>query len=69
MNASWLPPFGTVAGEVARAGLVTLFLLVLFAAGEAWRHWGRPPAEWTRQLAQRRAWRWTICSPDPSAPP
>ena len=52
MNAlAWLPPFGTVAGEVARAGLVTLFLLVLFAIGEAWRHWGDPPAEWTRKLA------------------
>lgn len=51
MNAAWLPPFGTVAGEAARAGLVTLFLLALFAAGEAWRHWGDPPAEWTRKLA------------------
>jgi phytol kinase len=51
MNAAWLPPFGTVAGELARAGLVTAFLLVLFVAGEAWRHWGSPPAEWTRKLA------------------
>ena len=47
----WLPPFGTVAGELARAGLVTVFLLILFAAGEAWRHFGNPPAEWTRKGA------------------
>jgi phytol kinase len=47
----WLPPFGTLAGEVARAGLVTVFLLALFAAGETWRHLGNPPAEWTRKLA------------------
>lgn len=53
MNAllAWLPPFGTVAGEAARAGLVTAFLLVLFAAGEAWRRLGHPRAEWTRKLA------------------
>ncbi|HLM69488.1 MAG TPA: hypothetical protein VK358_18245 [Longimicrobium sp.] len=72
MNAAWLPPFGTVAGEVARAGLVTAFLLVLFVAGEAWRHWGSPPAEWTRKLAHVGAgvvtaafpwlfaWHWTV---------
>ncbi len=46
-----LPPFGTLAGEAARAGLVTAFLLLLFAVCEAWRHWGHPPAEWTRKLA------------------
>jgi phytol kinase len=74
MNAllQWMPPFGTLAGEVARAGLVTAFLLVLFAAGEAWRHWGNPPAEWTRKLAHVGAgvvtaafpwlfaWHWTV---------
>lgn len=73
MNAlHWLPPFGTLAGETARAGLVTLFLLVLFAACEAWRHWGHPPAEWTRKLAHvgagvvtavfpwMIAWHWTV---------
>jgi phytol kinase len=46
-----LPPFGTVAGEVARAVLVTLFLLLLFAVCEGWRRIGHPPAEWTRKLA------------------
>jgi dolichol kinase len=68
----WMPPFGTVAGEAARAGLVTAFLLVLFAAGEAWRHYGKPPAEWTRKLAHFGAgavtaafpwlfaWHWTV---------
>lgn len=68
----WMPPFGTVAGEVARAGLVTAFLLLLFAAGEAWRHFGSPPAEWTRKLAHFGAgavtaafpwlfaWHWTV---------
>jgi phytol kinase len=72
MNVAWLPAFGTVAGEVARAGLVTAFLLVLFVAGEAWRHWGSPPAEWTRKLAHVGAgvvtaafpwlfaWHWTV---------
>lgn len=74
MNAllHWLPPFGTVAGEAARAGLVTAFLLALFAACEAWRHWGNPPAEWTRKLAHvgagvvtavfpwMIAWHWTV---------
>jgi phytol kinase len=68
----WLPPFGTVAGELARAGLVSAFLLLLFAAGEAWRHFGSPPAEWTRKLAHFGAgaivaafpwlfaWHWTV---------
>ncbi|HEX6912683.1 MAG TPA: hypothetical protein VF142_19910, partial [Longimicrobium sp.] len=68
----WLPPFGTLAGEAARAGLVTAFLLLLFAACEAWRHWGHPPAEWTRKLAHvgagvataafpwMIAWHWTV---------
>ncbi|HEX6042630.1 hypothetical protein [Longimicrobium sp.] len=53
MNAltGWMPPFGTVGGELARAGLVSVFLLLLFAIGEAWRHFGNPPAEWTRKLA------------------
>lgn len=68
----WLPPFGTVAGEVARAGLITVFLLLLFAVCEAWRHWGSPPAEWTRKTAHVGAgvitavfpwlfrWHWTV---------
>jgi phytol kinase len=46
-----LPPFGTVAGEVARAGIVTAFLLLLFALCEGWRRVGSPPVEWTRKLA------------------
>lgn len=74
MNAlpGWMPPFGTVPGELARAGLVSVFLLMLFVAGEAWRHWGSPPAEWTRKLAHvgagavtavfpwMFAWHWTV---------
>jgi phytol kinase len=68
----WLPPFGTLAGEAARAGLISLFLVALFAAGEAWRHWGNPPAEWTRKGAHVGAgvitaafpwliaWHWTV---------
>jgi len=74
MNAllEWLPPFGTPAGEAARAALVTAFLILLFAAGEAWRHFGHPPAEWTRKLAHVGAgavtaafhwmfrWHWTV---------
>ena len=74
MNAlfAWLPPFGTLAGEAARAGLITLALLVLFALCEAWRRWGNPPAEWTRKLAHVGAgvitaafpwliaWHWTV---------
>jgi phytol kinase len=74
MNAvlGWLPPFGTLAGEAARAGLITAFLLVLFAGCEAWRHFAHPPAEWTRKLAHvgagvitaafpwMIAWHWTV---------
>jgi phytol kinase len=68
----WMPPFGTLPGELARAGLVSLFLLLLFAIGEAWRHFGDPPAEWTRKLAHFGAgavtavfpwlfaWHWTV---------
>lgn len=53
MNAllGWMPPFGTVPGELARAGLVSVFLLALFVIGEAWRRFGDPPVEWTRKLA------------------
>lgn len=74
MNAlpGWMPPFGTGPGELARAGLVTAFLLLLFAVCEAWRHFGNPPAEWTRKLAHFGAgavtaafpwlfaWHWTV---------
>ena len=49
MNA-WLPPFGTLAGEAARAALVATALLILFALGEGWRRKWNPPTEWTRKL-------------------
>ncbi len=45
-----IPPFGTVAGEVARAVIVSGVLLLLFAAGETWRRRWNPPTEWTRKL-------------------
>jgi phytol kinase len=45
-----LPPFGTVAGEVARAAIVSAVLLLLFAGAEAWKQLGNPPPEWTRKL-------------------
>ncbi len=47
---SLLSPFGTVAGEAARAGLVGLAFGALFAAAEAWRRIALPPVEWTRKL-------------------
>lgn len=50
MNAAWLPPFGTFAGEAARAALVSAALLVLFVASELWRRRWNPPTEWTRKL-------------------
>jgi phytol kinase len=45
-----LPLAGTPAGEAMRAALVVAALLLLFAAAEGWRHWGAPPAEWTRKF-------------------
>ncbi|HEY7771232.1 MAG TPA: hypothetical protein VIB55_23880, partial [Longimicrobium sp.] len=50
MMDSLLPPFGTVAGEVARAAIVSAVLLLLFAGAEAWKRLGNPPPEWTRKL-------------------
>lgn len=50
MNASLLPPFGTLPGELARAGLFAVgFGLVLLTA-EAWHRRAHPPVEWTRKL-------------------
>lgn len=48
--AGVLPPFGTLAGEVARGALVSAAILLLFALGEAWKRWGNPRPEWTRKL-------------------
>lgn len=45
-----LPPFGTPAGELVRALLVSLALGVLLAGAELWYRTRRPPAEWTRKL-------------------
>ena len=45
-----LPPFGTLAGEAARAGLVGLAFAALFVTAEVWRRTARPPIEWTRKL-------------------
>lgn len=47
---SLLPPFGTVAGEAARAGLVGLAFGAIFVAAELWRRIALPPVEWTRKL-------------------
>lgn len=47
---AWLPPFGSLAGELARLGLALAAFGVLFAAAELWRRHGSPPAEWTRKL-------------------
>ncbi len=72
---SWLellPPAGTVAGEGVRALLVGGLFLLIFAAAEAWKRWGDPPAEWTRKLVHLCggivcaalpwifAWHWTV---------
>lgn len=67
-----LPPFGTVAGEVARAAMVSAALLLLFAGAEAWKRMANPPTEWTRKLVHFGggvvaavfpwvfAWHWTV---------
>ena len=47
---SLLPPFGTPAGEIARALLVALVLTALLAIAELWRRRRAPPAEWTRKF-------------------
>lgn len=67
-----LPPFGTLAGEVARAALVSALLVLLFVAGEVWRRVWNPPVEYTRKLVHvgggvvaavfpwAFAWHWTV---------
>jgi dolichol kinase len=46
----WLPPFGTLSGELARAAIAGVGFLLLFAVAEAWRALRNPPVEWTRKL-------------------
>jgi len=46
---SFLPPFGTPAGEIARATLVAATFAFIFVTAEAWRRRFHPPAEWTRK--------------------
>lgn len=41
---------GWLLEEIVRAGAVGALFLIVFAAAEAWRHFGSPPAEWTRKL-------------------
>ncbi len=47
---SLLPPFGTPAGEIVRALLVSLALGALIVSAEIWHRTRKPPAEWTRKL-------------------
>ncbi len=39
-----------LTGELLRAAGVGALFLLVFAAAEAWRHWGEPRPEWTRKL-------------------
>ncbi|MEO5618035.1 MAG: hypothetical protein ABIS67_09705 [Candidatus Eisenbacteria bacterium] len=45
-----LPPFGSVAGELARLALALAAFGALFGAAELWRRRGAPPIEWTRKF-------------------
>ena len=47
---AWLPGFGTLAGEVARAGLVLVAFYSLVIGAELWHRRAHPPTEWTRKL-------------------
>lgn len=47
---AWLPPFGSLAGELARLALALAAFGALFGAAELWRRRGAPPVEWTRKL-------------------
>ena len=69
---AFLPPFGTLAGELARAAIAGAGFLLLFAVAEAWRALRNPPVEWTRKLVHfvggliaaafpwLFAWHWTV---------
>jgi phytol kinase len=48
--AAWLPPFGSVAGEAARAALVLALFFALLLGAERWHRRSHPPVEWTRKL-------------------
>ena len=50
MSPSLLPPFGSVGGEMVRAGLVLAAFAAIIAIAELWRHRAHPPVEWTRKL-------------------
>ena len=50
MIAAWLPPFGSVAGEAARAALVLVLFFALLLGAERWHRRSHPPVEWTRKL-------------------
>lgn len=70
--SAWLPPHGTLAGELARLALVLLAYGVVFALAELWRRRAAPPVEWTRKLVHVGgglvsasfpwlfAWQWTV---------
>lgn len=47
---AFLPPFGSLAGELVRLALVLAAYGALFAVAEAWRRRFAPPVEWTRKL-------------------
>lgn len=47
---AWLPPFGSLAGELARLALVLAAFGALIATAELWRRHGSPPVEWTRKF-------------------
>ena len=49
-SVQFLPPFGTLPGELARAAIAGAGFLMLFAVAEAWRALRNPPVEWTRKL-------------------
>lgn len=45
-----LPPFGSLAGELVRAGVVVASFTAIAAAAELWHRRAHPPVEWTRKL-------------------
>jgi phytol kinase len=67
-----LPPFGTPAGELARAALMMVAMSALLGVVELWHRAAHPPVEWTRKLAHAGsgvaaaflpwlfAWHWTV---------